>query len=58
MATLRRTSARPAAPVDPDAVLVAWARLNPQAFTALYDRYFEAVRGKLPAYEHWLTPIG
>jgi branched-chain amino acid aminotransferase len=21
------------------------------------DRYFEAVRGKLPAYKHWLTPI-
>lgn len=21
------------------------------------DRYFEAVRGKLPAYRHWLTPI-
>ena len=21
------------------------------------DRYFEAVRGKLPAYQHWLTPI-
>lgn len=21
------------------------------------DRYFEAVRGMLPAYEHWLTPI-
>ena len=23
----------------------------------LRDRYFDAVRGKLPAYEHWLTPI-
>ena len=22
------------------------------------DRYFEAVRGTLPAYQHWLTPIG
>ena len=21
------------------------------------DRYFEAVRGQLPAYQHWLTPI-
>jgi hypothetical protein len=21
------------------------------------DRYFEAVRGQLPAYKHWLTPI-
>jgi len=23
----------------------------------LHDRYFDAVRGRLPAYEHWLTPI-
>jgi branched-chain amino acid aminotransferase len=23
----------------------------------LRDRYFDAVRGKLPEYEHWLTPI-
>ena len=23
----------------------------------LRDRYFDAVRGKLPKYEHWLTPI-
>ncbi|HSL77459.1 MAG TPA: branched-chain amino acid transaminase [Candidatus Limnocylindrales bacterium] len=22
------------------------------------DRYFEAVRGRIPAYQHWLTPIG
>jgi branched-chain amino acid aminotransferase len=22
------------------------------------DRYFDAVRGRLPEYEHWLTPIG
>jgi branched-chain amino acid aminotransferase len=22
------------------------------------DRYFEAVRGRLPEYRHWLTPIG
>jgi branched-chain amino acid aminotransferase len=21
------------------------------------DRYFDAVRGRLPQYEHWLTPI-
>lgn len=21
------------------------------------DRYFDAVRGNLPAYKHWLTPI-
>jgi len=30
---------------DSDALLVAWARQNPQAFTALYDRYFQAVLG-------------
>src|SRR3954469_3935933 len=30
---------------DPDALLVAWAQRNPQAFTALYDRYFPAVYG-------------
>ncbi len=28
---------------EPDARLVAWARQNPQAFTALYDRHFAAV---------------
>lgn len=28
---------------DPDALLVAWARENPPAFVALYDRYFPAV---------------
>ena len=22
------------------------------------DRYFDAVRGRLPEYQHWLTPIG
>jgi branched-chain amino acid aminotransferase len=22
------------------------------------DRYFDAVRGNLPEYRHWLTPIG
>jgi branched-chain amino acid aminotransferase len=22
------------------------------------ERYFDAVRGRLPEYEHWLTPIG
>jgi branched-chain amino acid aminotransferase len=21
------------------------------------DRYFDAVRGRLPEYQHWLTPI-
>ena len=30
---------------DADALLVVWARQNPQAFTALYDRYFPAVYG-------------
>ena len=32
-------------PVDPDAALVAAAREEPQAFLALYDRYFERVLG-------------
>jgi RNA polymerase sigma-70 factor, ECF subfamily len=31
--------------VDPDADLVAAARVEPQAFLALYDRYFERVLG-------------
>jgi len=31
--------------VDPDAALVAAAREEPQAFLALYDRYFERVLG-------------
>ena len=26
--------------------------------TAIKTRYFDAVRGKLPEYRHWLTPIG
>jgi RNA polymerase sigma-70 factor (ECF subfamily) len=30
---------------DPDALLVAWAQQNPRAFTALYDRYCDAVYG-------------
>src|SRR6476469_8314109 len=30
---------------DPDAVLVAAARKDPQAFLALYDRYFDRVLG-------------
>jgi len=34
-----------ARPVDPDAVLVAEARDEPQAFLALYDRYFDGVLG-------------
>src|SRR5690242_21327766 len=32
-------------PVDPDAALVAAARDEPQAFLALYDRYFDRVLG-------------
>ena len=35
----------PEAAADADAHLVAWARQDPQAFTALYDRYFPAVYG-------------
>jgi len=31
--------------LDPDAALVAAARADPQAFLALYDRYFERVLG-------------
>ena len=34
-----------ARPVDPDAALVAAARREPEAFLALYDRYFERVLG-------------
>src|SRR4051794_10528537 len=37
---------------DPDARLVAWARRDPQAFTALYDRYFDAV------YSYCLRQLG
>jgi RNA polymerase sigma-70 factor (ECF subfamily) len=32
-------------PLDPDARLVAAARVDPQAFLGLYDRYFERVLG-------------
>jgi RNA polymerase sigma-70 factor (ECF subfamily) len=42
----RRQPEHPAeAAADADAVLVAAARQDPQAFTALYDRYFPAVYG-------------
>jgi len=41
----RHTSDHPVDGADPDALLVTWARQNPQAFTALYDRYFQAVHG-------------
>jgi RNA polymerase sigma-70 factor, ECF subfamily len=43
---LRRREPTPAITSDdPDALLVSWARENPQAFVALYDRYFPAVYG-------------
>lgn len=46
MAILRRQTARTTNPAtDPDAVLVIWAQQNPQAFTALYDRYVAGVYG-------------
>ncbi len=41
----RRQPDQPPRSTDPDALLVAWSRQNPQAFTALYDRYFPAVYG-------------
>jgi len=41
----RQTSDHPVDGADPDALLVTWARHNPQAFTALYDRYFPVVHG-------------
>lgn len=37
---------------DPDALLVVWARQSPQAFTALYDRYFP------PVYGYCLSQLG
>jgi RNA polymerase sigma-70 factor (ECF subfamily) len=30
---------------DPDSLLVLWSQQNPQAFAALYDRYFSSVYG-------------
>jgi RNA polymerase sigma-70 factor (ECF subfamily) len=44
-ALLVEAAAVPARPADPDAALVAAARAEPQAFLALYDRYFERVLG-------------
>jgi len=41
----RRQLIEPPRPDDPDALLVAWAKENAQAFVALYDRYFPAVYG-------------
>lgn len=46
MGILRRGQQAHSSPTtDPDALLVVWSRQNPQAFTALYDRYFAAVYG-------------
>src|SRR3712207_3416097 len=46
MRFFRRRQPAPSSPSDdPDAMLVAWAQENPQAFVALYDRYFPAVYG-------------
>lgn len=45
MGILRRQLAGVDDIADADALLVAWAQQNPRAFTALYDRYFEAVYG-------------
>jgi RNA polymerase sigma-70 factor, ECF subfamily len=44
VSALAQERARPAAG-DPDAELVAAARARPEAFLALYDRYFERVLG-------------
>ena len=43
--TLPKAPALRARKVDSDAALVAAAREDPQAFLALYDRYFERVLG-------------
>jgi RNA polymerase sigma-70 factor, ECF subfamily len=43
--TLLEAPALRARTVDPDAALVAAAREEPQAFLALYDRYFDRVLG-------------
>ena len=45
MRALLEAPASRAPTVDPDAALVAAARNEPQAFLALYDRYFERVLG-------------
>ena len=41
----RRQPTRQSNAADPDALLVAWSMQNPQAFVALYDRYFPSVYG-------------
>ncbi len=45
MRILRRQPDSPDEAADPDALLVAWARQQPRAFTAIYDRYFDVVYG-------------
>jgi branched-chain amino acid aminotransferase len=42
--------------IEVDHRAVGSGRIGPIA-RLVRDRYFDAVRGRLPAYEHWLTPI-
>jgi branched-chain amino acid aminotransferase len=42
--------------VEVDHRLVGSGEIGPVA-RLVRDRYFDAVRGRLPAYRHWLTPI-
>jgi branched-chain amino acid aminotransferase len=42
--------------IEVDHRSVGSGRIGPIA-RLVRDRYFDAVRGRLPAYEHWLTPI-
>ena len=50
---------------EEDAFVAAWREFASWGSTwpgcgtprLVRDRYFEAVRGQLPAYKHWLTPI-
>jgi branched-chain amino acid aminotransferase len=43
--------------IEVDHRLVGSGEVGPVA-RLVRDRYFDAVRGRLPAYRHWLTPIG
>jgi len=47
------------APTTPDAAGIPDAFYRDAVLHArlIRDRYFDAVRGRLPAYSHWLTPI-
>jgi branched-chain amino acid aminotransferase len=42
--------------IEVDHRAVGSGRIGPIS-ALVRDRYFDAVRGRLPAYEHWLTPI-